>query len=73
MKNKKTDISEAYKLFNTLLKKNIIKFKFHDNSIVPLEPIKVVHNKIDDTIEIDFRNVVKEDLEELKRIINNHK
>ena len=65
-----TETSEIYKMLNALIKDNKIKFKFNDNNLVPLDPISVIKNNTNNTIEIEFRNVVKEHLEELKSILN---
>ncbi len=70
MNKVKTDTSEIYKILNVLIKDNKIKFKFNDNNLVPLDPISVIKNNTNNTIEIEFRNVVKEHLEELKSILN---
>ena len=70
MNKVKTDTSEIYKILNSLIKDNKIKFKFNDNNLVTLDPISVIKNNTNNTIEIEFRNVVKEHLEELKSILN---
>ncbi len=70
MNKVKTDTSEIYKILNALIKDNKIKFKFNDNNLVPLDPISVIKNNTNNTIEIEFRNVVKEHLEDLKSILN---
>jgi len=70
MNKVKTDTSEIYKILNALIKDNKIKFKFNDNNLVTLDPISVIKNNTNNTIEIEFRNVVKEHLEELKSILN---
>ena len=70
MNKVKTDTSEIFKILNALIKDNKIKFKFNDNNLVTLDPISVIKNNTNNTIEIEFRNVVKEHLEELKSILN---
>ena len=70
MNKVKTDTSEIYKILNALIKDNKIKFKFNDNNLVTLDPTSVIKNNTNNTIEIEFRNVVKEHLEELKSILN---
>jgi len=70
MNKVKTDTSEIYKILNALIKDNKIKFKFNNNNLVPLDPISVIKNNTNNTIEIEFRNVVKEHLEDLKSILN---
>ena len=70
MNKVKTDTSEIYKILNALIKDNKIKFKFNDNNLVTLDSISVIKNNTNNTIEIEFRNVVKEHLEELKSILN---
>lgn len=71
MENKRNnEMKETYKLMNRLIKENKIKFSFYNNNQVPLELLQLCHNKKDDTIELEFRNVMSEYLEELKSIIN---
>lgn len=70
MKKFKKETSEIYKMLNTLIKENKIRFTFYDNELVPLEPISVIENKSTGIIEINFRDIVKEHLEELKELIS---
>ncbi len=71
MENKRNnEMKETYKLMNRLIKENKIKFGFYNNNQVPLELLQLCHNKTDDTIELEFRNVMSEYLEEIKSIIN---
>ena len=52
MNKVKTDTSEIYKILNALIKDNKIKFKFNDNNLVTLDPISVIKNNTNNTIEI---------------------
>ena len=64
------DMRRIYKLINKLIKEDKIKFSFYNNSIAELEILQLCLNKVDNTIEFKFRNVMTEHLEELKSIMN---
>ena len=49
-----------------------MKFKFY-NSLDKLELLQLCHNKVDNTIEFEFRNRMAEYLEEMKTIMNKMK
>ena len=66
------DMKEIYKLINRLIKEDRLKFKFY-NSLDKLELLQLCHNKVDNTIEFEFRNRMAEYLEEMKTIMNKMK
>lgn len=63
-------MEEEVKSINELIKENKLKFKFLDEHI-ELEVLQVCYNKAKGKIEIEFRNTIKEYIEELKDILNN--
>lgn len=66
------DMKEIYKLINSLIKEDRLKFNFY-NSFNKLELLQLCHNKVDNTIEFEFRNCMAEYLEEMKSIMNKGK
>lgn len=58
-------------LLNKLINDNKITFSFYNNSLLDLDLIQICYNETNDTIELEFRDVMGEYLEELKKIINN--
>lgn len=71
-KNKKTDIDmDLYlSILETLIKEDKIEFEFYNNSLLKLDLLQIYYNKHEDKIEIEFRDVMEEHLDELKRIMN---
>ena len=67
---KNNEIVDNYNLINKLIKDNKIKFEYYNNKQVPLDLIQIYHNQIDDTIELKFRNIMQEYLDEIKEITN---
>ena len=53
-----------------LIKTNKITFSFYNNSLLKLDAIQVCYNKKNNTIELQFRNVISEYLDELKELVN---
>ena len=66
------DMKEIHKLINRLIKEDRLKFSFY-NSFDKLELLQLCHNKVDNTIEFEFRNHMSEYLEEMKNIMNKRK
>lgn len=66
------NMKEIHKLINSLIKEDRFKFSFY-NSLDKLELLQICHNKVDDTIEFQFRNRMAEYLEEMKNIMNKRK
>ena len=65
-------------LLNRLINDNKITFSFYKNSLIDLDLLQICYNKTNDTIELEFRDVIGEYLEELKKILkiklqNKHK
>lgn len=67
---KNNEMVDNYNLINKLIKDNKIKFEYYNNKQVPLNLIQIYHNQIDDTIELKFRNIMQEYLDEIKEITN---
>ena len=63
-------MNNIYEIVNKLIKEDKFKFRFYNDSLDNLELLQYYHNKKDDTIEFEFRNVTKEYLKELKSLIN---
>lgn len=63
------DMKEIHKLINSLIKEDRLKFSFY-NSLDKLELLQLCYNKVDNTIEFEFRNRMVEYLEEMKNIMN---
>ena len=66
------DMKEIYKLINGLIEENRLKFSFY-NDFNKLELLQLCHNKVDNTIEFEFRNCMAEYLEEMKNIMSKRK
>ena len=58
-------------LLNRLINDNKITFSFYNNSLLDLDLLQICYNKTNDTIELEFRDVMEEYLEELKKIMKN--
>ena len=63
------DMKEIHRLINNLIKEERLKFRFY-NSYNELELLQLCHNKVENTIEFEFRNNMAEYLEEMKSIMN---
>ena len=62
------DIKKEYIIINKMIKENKIKFSYY-NSSFPLELLEFCHNKVDNTIEVKFRDTMTERISELKDIL----
>ena len=60
-------MKKLYKLLNKLIKDNKIKFDFYNGNNT-LDLLQLIYNKKDDTIELEFRNIYAEYIEELRKI-----
>lgn len=71
-KNKKDDIDiKSYlSTLERLIKEDKIKFSFYNNSLLNLDLLQIYYNKHNDKIEMEFRDVMGEHLDELKNIMN---
>lgn len=66
----KAEMKKIYKQINKLVKEKKIKFSFYNSSRATLDLLQLCHNKVDNTIEIEFRDVMSEYIEELRNIMN---
>ena len=66
----KAEMKKLYKQINKLVKDEKIKFRFYNSSRATLDLLQLCHNKVDNTIEIEFRDVMSEYMEELREIMN---
>lgn len=66
----KAEIKKLYKQINKLVKDKKIKFSFYNSNRTTLDWLQLCHNKVDNTIEIEFRDVMSEYIEELRKIMN---
>lgn len=70
MKNEEEiDMNIFRDLLNRLINDNKITFNFYNNSLLDLDLLQICYNKTNDTIELEFRDVMGEYLEELKKIM----
>ncbi len=54
-------------LLNRLINDNKITFSFYNNSLLDLDLLQICYNKTNDTIELEFRDVMREYSEELRK------
>ena len=72
MKNRKEiDMKIFRDLLNRLINDNKITFSFYNNLLLDLDLLQICYNKTNYTIELEFRDVMGEYLEELKKIMKN--
>lgn len=64
----KSDLKGLWIPSEILINDNKIIFSFYNNSLLDL--LQICYNKTNDTIELEFRDVMGEYLEELKEIID---
>ena len=67
----KIDMKIFRDLLNRLINDNKITFSFYNKSLLDLDLLQICYNKTNDTIELEFRDVMEEYLEELKKIMKN--
>ena len=71
MKNEEEiDMNIFRDLLNRLINDNKITFSFYNKSLLDLDLLQICYNKTNDTIELEFRDVLEEHLEELKEIMD---
>lgn len=58
------------KLLDKLIKDDKINFSFYNNSLLKLELLQICYDKPNNTIELEFRDIMGEHLKELKEFIN---
>lgn len=69
--SKNIDLKEFRNLFSYLIKENKVKFNFYNNSSLDLDLLQVCYNETNDTLELDFRDIMEEHTKELREIMNN--
>ena len=70
MKNKKDmDMKIFGDVLNKLINDNKITFSFYNNSLLDLDLLQICYNKTNNTIELEFRDIMGEYLEELKEVM----
>ena len=57
-------------LLNRLINDNKITFSFYNNSLLDLDLLQICYNKTNDTIELEFRDIMGEYLKELRKIMD---
>ena len=68
MKNEEEiDMNIFRDLLNRLINDNKITFSFYNNSLLNLDLLQICYNKTNDIIELEFRDVMGEYLEDLKK------
>ena len=71
LKNNENDIEmkRLYIILNELIKDNKIKFDFYNGNNT-LDLLQLIYNKKDDTIELEFRNIYADYIDEFKKFNN---
>lgn len=70
MKNKKDMGMKIFgDVLNKLINDNKITFSFYNNSLLDLDLLQICYNKTNNTIELEFRDIMGEYLEELKEVM----
>ena len=64
----KAEMKKIYKKINKLVKDKKIKFSFYNSNRATLDLLQLCHNKVDNTIEIEFRDVIGDYLREWKEV-----
>lgn len=60
-------------LLNKLVLENKIKFNFYNSDLTELEILQICYNKKLDIIELQFRDVIGDRIQELKEFLNTSK
>lgn len=66
----KKDLSS---LLSRLVLENKIKFNFYNNDSIQLEVLQICYNEKLDIIELQFRNIIGDRIQELKEVLNKSK
>ena len=69
---KKDEEQIDMKIFRDILNKliNDDRVKFYNNSLLKLDLIQICYNKTNNTLELEFRDIMGEHLKELREIMN---
>ena len=57
-------------ILNKLINDDRVKFKFYNNSLLTLDLLQICYNKTNNTLEVEFRDIMGEHLKELREIMN---
>ena len=68
MLKKDMDMKIFGDVLNKLINDNKITFSFYNNSLLDLDLLQICYNKTNNTIELEFRDIMVEYLGELKRL-----
>ncbi len=73
-KNEKQEINlkKFGKTLNKLIKEEKVSFKFYNDTLLKLDVIQLVYDKKEEILELEFRNVIKEQVQELNRLIKDN-
>lgn len=73
-KNEKQEINlkKFGKTLNKLIKEEKVSFKFYNDTLLKLDVIQLVYDKKEEILELKFRNVIKEQVQELNRLIKDN-
>ena len=63
----KMDTKQIHSILNALIREKKIHFQFY-NSSLPLELLQLCYNSTNDTVELYFRDIMQERINELKEI-----
>ena len=65
-----TDMKIFSDTMNQLIREKKIEFGFYNNKLIKLELLQICYDKSKDRLEIEFRDVMSEYIQELRRIKN---
>lgn len=57
-------------ILNQLINDDKIKFSFYNNSLLKLDLLQICYNKINNTLELEFIDVMGEHIKELRKIMD---
>ncbi len=57
-------------ILNKLINDDRVKFKFYNNSLLKLDLLQICYNKTNNTLDVEFRDIMGEHLKELREIMN---
>lgn len=68
----KINLKKFGKTLNKLIKEEKVSFKFYNDTLLKLDVIQLVYDKKEEILELEFRNVIKEQVQELNRLIKDN-
>ena len=57
-------------ILNKLINDDRVKFKFYNNSLLKLDLLQICYNQTNNTLEVEYRDIMGEHLKELREIMN---